>query len=78
MENVQTYRDMASICRKRAVFDPEHKWKHLGDAERWEHLARAEIVSHFRGRTADSKVHAAELVTTPSANDSRWKAIDAA
>ena len=53
MENVQTYRDMASICRKRAVFDPEHKNKHLGDAERWEHLAQAEIVSHFRGRAAD-------------------------
>jgi hypothetical protein len=76
MENVQTYRDMASICRKRAVFDPEHKWKHLGDAECWEHLAQAEIVSHFRGRGADSKVYATEPAA--SANDSRWKAIDAA
>jgi len=77
MENVQTYRGMASICRQRAVFDPEHKWKHLGDAERWEHLAHAEIVSHFRGRTAD-KMHGTESVTTPNANGSPWKAIDAA
>ena len=78
MENVQTYRDMASICRKRAVFDPEHKWKHLGDAERWEHLAQAEIVSHFRGRTTESTANAPESVATPSGNDSRWKAFDAA
>ena len=77
MENVQTYRDMASICRQRAVLDPEHKWKHLGDAERWEHLARAEIVSHFRGRTADM-VYGTESVAAPIADGPPWKAIDAA
>ncbi len=48
MKNVQTYRAMGSICRQRAVFDPERRWKHLGDAERWDHLAHVEIASHFR------------------------------
>ena len=71
METVQTYRDMASISRQRAVFDHEHKWKHLGDAERWEHLAQVEIVSHFRGRTARTTVHRTEPVATPSATGSR-------
>ncbi len=48
MKNVQTYRAMGLICRQRAVFDPEHSWKHLSDAEKWEHLAHAEIAAHFR------------------------------
>ena len=43
MKNVRSYRAMSSICRQRAVFDPENSWKHLGDAERWDHLAHAEI-----------------------------------
>jgi hypothetical protein len=47
MKSVQHYRAMASICRQRAVFDPQHSWKHLGDAERWEHLAHAEIANRF-------------------------------
>ena len=47
MKSVQRYRAMASICRQRAVFDPQHSWKHLGDAERWEHLAHAEIANRF-------------------------------
>ena len=67
MEKVQTYRDMASICRQRAVFDPEHKWKHLGDAERWENLAQAEIVSHFRGRTAEFIVYPADPIAPKKA-----------
>jgi hypothetical protein len=47
MKSVQRYRAMASICRQRAVFDQQHSWKHLGDAERWEHLAHAEIADRF-------------------------------
>jgi hypothetical protein len=69
METVQTYRDMASICRQRAAFDPDHRGKHLGDAERWEHLAQAEIVSRFRGRTADI-VYATEPAATSGADGS--------
>jgi len=45
MKNVQRYRAMGSLCRQRAVFDPQNSWKHLGDAERWEHLAHAETPS---------------------------------
>ena len=48
MKNVQSYRAMGLICRQRAVFDPEHSWKHLGDAEKWEHLAYDEIAANFR------------------------------
>ncbi len=48
MKTVQGYRAMGLICRQRAVFDSEHSWKHLADAEKWEHLAHAEIAAHFR------------------------------
>jgi hypothetical protein len=59
---------MGSICRQRAVFDPEHSWKHLAEAERWEHLAAAEIADHFRECNAGST----ELVgVQPYANDAR-------
>jgi hypothetical protein len=51
-ENIQRYRAMGSLCRQRAVFDPQNSWKHLGDAERWEHLAHAETASHARERHA--------------------------
>ena len=47
MKSVQRYRALASICRQRAVFDLQHSWKHLGDAERWEHLAHAEIADRL-------------------------------
>ena len=56
MENVSRFRAMGSICRQRAVFDPENSWKHLGDAERWEHLAAAEISSHFRECNEDGSL----------------------
>ena len=53
MNNVQRYRAMGSLCRQRAVFDPQNSWKHLGDAERWEHLADAEIACHSPESQAD-------------------------
>ena len=31
-------RDMELLCRQQAVFDCEHRWKWLGQAERWGHL----------------------------------------
>jgi hypothetical protein len=52
VQNIQRYRAMGSLCRQRAVFDPQNSWKHLGDAERWEHLAHAEIAGHSRERHA--------------------------
>jgi hypothetical protein len=53
MQNIKRYRAMGSLCRQRAVFDPQNSWKHLGDAERWEHLAHAEIAVHSREHDAD-------------------------
>jgi hypothetical protein len=52
MKNIQRYRAMGSLCRQRAVFDPQNSWKHLGDAERWEHLAHAEVAFLSRERHA--------------------------
>jgi hypothetical protein len=41
-------RGMELLCRQQAVFDSEHSWKWLGEAERWEHLAQKETASRFK------------------------------
>ena len=41
-------RDMELLCRQQAVFDNQHSWKWLGQAERWGHLAQKETASHFK------------------------------
>ena len=66
MKSVQHYRAMASLCRQRAVFDPQHTWKHLGDAERWEHLAHAEIADRFEECNAGAGPSSAS-------EDTKWK-----
>jgi hypothetical protein len=77
MKTVQGYRAMGLICRQRAVFYPEHSWKHLADAERWDHLAYAEIASHFRDcNTAGSSDTASRA--TSVANDTRGETTAAA
>ena len=48
MKEMLGYRALGSLCRQRAVFDPDHSWKWLGQAERWEHLAAAEVASRFQ------------------------------
>jgi hypothetical protein len=73
MKSLQRYRAMASICRQRAVFDPQHSWKHLGDAERWEHLAHAEIADRFEQCNAAMAAPA----SLPSASKS-WETDEAA
>jgi hypothetical protein len=45
-------RDMELLCRQQAVFDNEHRWKWLGEAERWGHLAQKETASRFKGPMA--------------------------
>jgi hypothetical protein len=75
MENVSRFRAMGSICRQRAVFDPQNSWKHLGDAERWEHLAAVEISDHYK---ACNSGDAAEPGTTPKASGKPWRADAAA
>jgi hypothetical protein len=72
MKSVQRYRALASICRQRAVFDPQHSWKHLGDAERWEHLAHAEIADRFEEcNVARGAPIAAGLSSAP--RDAAWE-----
>ena len=72
MKSVQRYRALASICRQRAVFDPQHSWKHLGDAERWEHLAHAEIADRFEEcNAARGAPIAAGLSSAP--RDAGWE-----
>jgi hypothetical protein len=41
-------RDMELLCRQQAVFDNQHRWKWLGQAERWGHLAQKETASRFK------------------------------
>ena len=78
MKNVQTYRAMGSICRQRAVFDPQNSWKHLGDAERWDHLAHVEIASHFRECNTVGSPDMATSGASSNASDPRWGTIAAA
>ena len=78
MKNVQTYRAMSSICRQRAVFDPEKSWKHLGDAERWDHLAHVEIASHFRECNTTGSTDMATSGASSNASDTQWETIAAA
>jgi hypothetical protein len=49
------------------VFDPQHSWKHLGDAERWEHLAHAEIANRFE------ECNAALDIPSSVAKAARWE-----
>ena len=72
MKSVQRYRAMASICRQRAVFDRQHSWKHLGDAERWEHLAHAEIADRFAECNAARGTPAAAGLASGS-KDANWE-----
>lgn len=78
MKNVRSYRAMSSICRQRAVFDPENSWKHLGDAERWEHLAHAEIASHFRECNTTGSSDSVISGVSSDASDTQWGTSSAA
>jgi hypothetical protein len=48
MKQRMSCRDMELLYRQRAVFDCEHSWKWLGEAERWAHLAETETASRFK------------------------------
>jgi hypothetical protein len=78
MKNIQRYRAMGSLCRQRAVFDPQNSWKHLGDAERWEHLAHAEIAFHSRERHTDGSSGPGKSGVSSNPKNTGWKTIAAA
>jgi hypothetical protein len=48
MKGASQYRELASLCRQRAAYDPDKSWYLLGQAERWEHLADLAISDHFK------------------------------
>jgi len=79
MENVSRFRALGSICRQRAVFDPQNSWKHLGDAERWEHLAAVEISAHYQACNTGGSNDAPEPGATsqPNAKPSNAKSSNA-
>ena len=78
MKKVRSYRAMSSICRQRAVFDPENSWKHLGDAERWDHLAHAEIAAYFRECNTTGSSDAAMSDASSDASHTQWGTSSAA
>jgi hypothetical protein len=78
MEYVSRFRALGSLCRQRAVFDPQNSWKHLGDAERWEHLAAVEISAHYQACNTAGSSDMSEPGATSQPNDKRWSADAAA
>jgi hypothetical protein len=49
MKQQMSCRDMELLLyRQRAVFDSEHSWKWLGEAERWGNLAQKETASRLK------------------------------
>ena len=60
MNKIIQYRGNASICRQQAVFDFEHSWYWLDEAEMWSHKAHDEIAAHFRECTIANPVNIAK------------------
>ena len=48
MDDLLNYRGMELLCRQRAIVEPEHTWKWLGQAERWRNLGHRKITSRFK------------------------------
>jgi hypothetical protein len=47
MNDLTGCRNMELLCRHRAAFDTQHRWKWLGEAKRWGDLAHRETASRF-------------------------------
>jgi hypothetical protein len=62
MNNLVGCREVESLCRQRAISDPAHSWKWLGEADRWSHLAHCEITSRFQ----NSPMHAGPMAMGPN------------
>jgi hypothetical protein len=76
-------RDMELLYRQRAVFDSEHSWKWLGEAERWGHLAQKETASRFKeiGPMAmgPNTIHGGQLdfnLSRPCASTGRKRSVE--
>jgi hypothetical protein len=56
MQKLVQYRGNESICRQRAVFDFENRWRWLAEAEMWAHRAQDEIAARFMECTSASPI----------------------
>jgi hypothetical protein len=65
MNDLVGCRDMELLCRHRAAYDTQHRWKWLGEAERWKNLAQRENTSRFHGE------HAGPMAVGPNARGER-------
>ena len=74
MNNLVGCREIESLCRERALSDPAHSWKWLGEADRWSDLAHREITSRFQQRP----MHAGPMAMGPNTieGDSHRQIID--
>jgi hypothetical protein len=72
MNDLVGYRDMELLCRHRAAFDPQHRWKWLGEAERWRELVHSETASRFHGE------HAGPMAVGPITQEGARRAMQAA
>jgi hypothetical protein len=78
MKKVRRLRAMGLLCRQRAAYNPDQRWKLLAEAEYWEHLADAELSAHFEECNSASSSDLAKPVATPDANVTRREMIAAA
>jgi hypothetical protein len=65
MNSLVGCREVESLCRRRAVSDPAHSWKWLGEADRWSDLAHREIACRFQNHP----VHAGPMAIGPNTID---------
>ena len=62
MKDLADVRYMERLCRQRAVFDPPHSSKWLGEAERWKDLAHPKVGDRFREKSS----HPGPMVMGPN------------
>jgi len=71
MKNVLRFREMGSLCRQQAAYNPHQRWNLLAQAEHWEHLAAVEMASHFEECNTNRSSDLAKIRATSNANDTR-------
>jgi hypothetical protein len=62
MNSIAGCREIESTCRRRAISDPLHSWKWLGEADRWSSLAHRQIASRFQ----NNPMHAGPMAMGPN------------
>jgi hypothetical protein len=52
MDELVRCRDMEAMCRQSAIYDPQHGWEWLANAEKWKRLADEEALTSEESTTA--------------------------